>query len=68
MYCILCIGTTLKLGDMVEQQRAHVTLGRAYFGLAIRFSEEGRAEDKSKSISKALNEFNVAKELTKHPK
>ena len=54
---------------MVEQQRAHVTLGRVHFGLALRYSEEeGQDQDKRKCLSRAEKEFLIAKDLTRHPK
>jgi len=54
---------------LVEEQRAHVTLGRVFFALALRFAEEeGRLMEKQNYLKKAEKEFITAKDLANDSK
>jgi hypothetical protein len=63
------IGLSKEVSDLVEEQRAHITLGRVYLGLALKYSEDEPIPGaKDKVLDKAEREFGIARDLCNHTK
>jgi len=55
------------VNDFVEEQRAHITLGRVYLALAIKFADEGVSDEaRNGALNKAEREFIIARDLCNH--
>ena len=60
----------LEASDLVEEQRAHVTLGRVFLGLAQKCAEEDNVDPdlKMKALQRSEKEFRKARDLLNHDK
>ena len=63
------LGLSCEVNDLVEEQRAHVTLGRVYLNLAVKYAEDEAADEvKNKALAKAEKQFPTARALCSHTK